>query len=240
MGQAQHGIYDAADDADPELLHLYYGTPAGDAGHHPSTSAGAEPLPSGSGSESPSSSGSPSSSLGSDSEAGSSNNAESSGDGDSNEGDSDSEKGDSDSDESGSGSNEGNGPDPDADGGPMDESETGRVGSWQDIAGVIATAQGRNVRHEAAEVARSAMPFTNASEGRVFASSLKRALSSKAYPAGFHLNDEYESKESYTTGRSSKPLVIPLPHNVWFPRILAWCTAIDILMRLESSREHAL
>ena len=77
------------------------------------------------------------------------------------------------------------------------------------------------------------MPFINADEGRVFARTLKRTLSSKEYPAGFHLNDEYESEESYMTGHSSKPLVIPLPHNVWFPRILAWCTAVDILMRLE-------
>jgi len=89
LGQTQHGFYDAADDADPDLLHRYYGAPAGEAEFHPSTGAGAEPLPSNSdsGSESPPSSGS-------DSEAGSSDDTESSGDSDSGGGNSDSDEGD--------------------------------------------------------------------------------------------------------------------------------------------------
>lgn len=80
MGQTQHGVYDAADDTDPELLHRYYGAQAGDARHHPPTSVGIEPLPP-------------------DSEAGSSDDTELSSDDDSDEGDGDSSEGEGDSDE---------------------------------------------------------------------------------------------------------------------------------------------
>ena len=76
------------------------------------------------------------------------------------------------------------------------------------------------------------MPFETMDEGRAFALALDRALSLIEYPAGFGLNEEYESLESYKTGRSSKPLVIPLPYGVWFPRIVVWCKALDLLKRL--------
>ena len=109
-----------------------------------------------------------------------------------------------------------------------------------DIAQIIAAAQGRNIRHDAAEVAQSNMPFINTDEGHAFAIALDNALSSEEYPAGFHLSDEYESSESYRTGRSSRPLVIPLPHDIWFPRILVWCRALDLLMRLELAREQVV
>ena len=89
MGQTQHGVYDAVDDTDPELLHCYDGAQAGDARHHPSTSIGVEPLPP-------------------DLEAGSSDGTEPSGDDDSGKGDSDSSEGEGDSDK-------GDGLDPDVD-----------------------------------------------------------------------------------------------------------------------------
>ena len=83
--------------------------------------------------------------------------------------------------------------------------------SWQEIAETITRAQKRNIRHEAAEVARAAMPFESEDEVHAFTLALESTLSSNKYPAGFGLNEEYESLESYKTGRSSKPLVIPLP-----------------------------
>ena len=67
----------------------------------------------------------------------------------------------------------------------------------------------------------------------MFASTLDVALASSVYPDGFGLHEEYEPLESYKTGRSSKPLVIPLPHNIWFPRIVVWCKAIDLLKHLQ-------
>jgi hypothetical protein len=107
----------------------------------------------------------------------------------------------------------------------------------QGIAEIITKAQRRNIRHDAAEVAASAFPFESAEEAQVFVIALDQALSSGERPANFALNDEYRSLESYTTGRSSKPLVITLPHDIWFPRIVVWCTALDLLKRLSICRD---
>jgi hypothetical protein len=104
--------------------------------------------------------------------------------------------------------------------------------SQRDIAGIIANAQLRNVRHEAAEVAKNTSPFGSEEDQYAFTLALDIALNSGEYPAGFHLNGEYQSFESYKTGRSTKALVIPLPYNVWFPRIVVWCKALDLLKRL--------
>ena len=97
-------------------------------------------------------------------------------------------------------------------------SESGQ--SQRDIAEVIADAQSRNVQHEAAAVARNSSPFEAKEDQYVFALALGAAPNLDAHPAGFCLNKEYESFESYRTGRSVKPLVIPLPYDVWFPRIV--------------------
>lgn len=100
------------------------------------------------------------------------------------------------------------------------------------IAKVISEAQRRQVRHDVAEVADSRSPF-NEHELQMFARQLSSDLASHSYPAGYNLNDQYHSIESYTTGRSSKPLVIPLPYEIWFPRIVVWCKALDLLNRIQ-------
>ena len=104
--------------------------------------------------------------------------------------------------------------------------------SWQEIAKIITNAQQRNIRHDAAKVARSAMPFESMDEMHAYILDLERALTSNEYPAGFGLSEEYESVESYRTGRSSRPLIIPLPYEVWFSRIVVWSKALDLLKRL--------
>lgn len=83
--------------------------------------------------------------------------------------------------------------------------------SQRDIAEIIADAQSCNIRHEAAEVARNSSPFENEGDQYAFALALEAALNLEAYPAGFHLSEEYKSFETYKTGCSAKPLVIPLP-----------------------------
>jgi hypothetical protein len=113
-----------------------------------------------------------------------------------------------------------------------EEAEERHAQPWQKIAETIAAAQKRNIRHDAAEVAKATLPFESEDEMLAFTLALDEALASSKYPAGFGLNEEYESLESYRTGRSSKPLVIPLPYNVWFPRIIVWCKAVDLLKRL--------
>ena len=109
--------------------------------------------------------------------------------------------------------------------------------SQRDIAEIIANNQSCNVRHDAAEVAKTSSPFENRDDHYAFILALETALQDpETYPAGFHLNEEYESTESYKTGRSVKALEIPLPYNVWFPRIVVWCKALDLLKRLPLSK----
>jgi hypothetical protein len=112
-----------------------------------------------------------------------------------------------------------------------------RYGSWAYIAEIIAKAQGRNIRHDAAQVASSDSPFISRDEGSAFVFALERALGSDSYPEGFDLDDEYEPSESYRTGRSTRLLSIPLPYEVWFPRIVVWCKALDTLKQTEVARE---
>jgi len=107
----------------------------------------------------------------------------------------------------------------------------GEEQSQRDIAEIIADAQSHNIRHEAAEVAKNSLPFEGKDDLYVFSLALETALSSDTFPAGFHLNEEYESFETYKTGCSAKPLVIPLPYDTWFPRIVVWCRALDLLKR---------
>jgi hypothetical protein len=124
------------------------------------------------------------------------------------------------------------------DGGSNEDSTEGVVEDrYQGIAEVIANAQKRNIRHDAAEVAISSVPFENKDEMRAYTLALENSLASSECPAGFGLSEEYGSVESYKTGRSTKPLIIPLPHEVWFPRIVVWCKALDLLKRLSICRE---
>ena len=117
------------------------------------------------------------------------------------------------------------------------ESEIVRIQAWQEIASTIAGAQKRQIRHEAAEVAMSSTPFLNAEELQAYTLALAQSIESNEYPAGFGLTDEYESIECYRTGRSSKTLTIPLPHDIWFSRIVVWCKVVDLLKRLPICRE---
>lgn len=115
-----------------------------------------------------------------------------------------------------------------------DDEETGLMSDRQtqrDIAEIIAAAQSRNIRHEAAAVAKNSSPFEDEHDLYAFALAMDTVLNSETYPVGFNLDEEYESFESYKTGRSAKPLTIPLPYDVWFPRIIVWCKALDLLKR---------
>ena len=105
-----------------------------------------------------------------------------------------------------------------------------------ELTQTILQAQGKHVRHEAAEVAGAQSPFDE-DELQMFASQLAYDLASHSYPSGYNLNSEYESLKSYTTGRSIKPLVIPLPHEIWFPRIVVWCKAVDLFNRIQLCKE---
>lgn len=104
--------------------------------------------------------------------------------------------------------------------------------TWKSIAKSIAENQRHNIRHDAAEVARGGIPFEDEAQLNTFLANFQASLDSDEYPGGFGLDEDYESSESYKTGRSTKPLVIPLPYIVWFPRIIVWCKALDCLKQL--------
>ena len=110
-----------------------------------------------------------------------------------------------------------------------------QIKSWAEIAETITGGQQHNIRHNAAEVAKGAMPFQDEEKLNIFTTRFQAALESPSHPIGFELDAEYESSESYRTGRSRIPLVIPLPYNVWFPRIVVWCKALDLLKHLSAT-----
>ena len=73
-----------------------------------------------------------------------------------------------------------------------------------------------------------------------FTLALEAAMGSGVFPAGFNLNKEYESFEAYKTGRSAKPLIIPLPQSIWFPCIIVWCRSLDLLKRFQMYKDLSL
>ena len=76
------------------------------------------------------------------------------------------------------------------------------------------------------------MPFEDEGQLHAFLAAFQAALDSTSFPAGFGLDEEYKSSESYRTGCLRNPLVIPLPYGVWFPRTVVWSKALDMLKRL--------
>jgi hypothetical protein len=250
------GIYDEADSVDPAVLYRYYG--AADSGpdaaslSHDDADQDTESVESTNSSESDdnsssqSNTGSASASSNSSSESGDESTSESGDDPSSESEDDPSSESEgtstsvSETDPNSgharhhSAANDGVSPEVDA------NSEGGGPGTREAIAKTITDAQQRNVRHDAAEVAISAMPFESTDEMHAYILALEAALSSEEYPAGFGLSEEYESLESYKTGRSIRPLIIPLPYDVWFPRIVVWCKALDLLKRLPLCRAAAL
>jgi hypothetical protein len=268
LGQTQHGVYDEANNFDPALLHRYYGASKSCTSNHSDSDSGSNLSDSDSESDSsdpdslnPRSSPSPNDhpisddgpipepddnpSTSSDRDSTSDSDRDSTPDPD-RDPTSDSNNPTSSSDSnpnssSGVGSSDGTGP---TRGGSLNgdessEEEARSEGQHRKIARTIASSQKRNIRHDAAKVARSTIPFEGVDEAEAYTLALRSALASDEYPAGFSLHEEYESVESYKTGRSSKPLVIPLPYDVWFPRIVVWCKALDLLKRLPMCRAAA-
>jgi hypothetical protein len=110
-----------------------------------------------------------------------------------------------------------------------EDSETGI--ELKGIANTIGRGQQKQVRHPAIDVPNTSCPFTNDIESEVFFTSLDEVKTTNRIPAGFGLTEPYEPVETFRTGRARKNLAIPLPHDVWFPRILLWCQALDLLKR---------
>jgi hypothetical protein len=87
------------------------------------------------------------------------------------------------------------------------------------------------VRHAPMEVVESSCPFRDDAELRLFAEALDILKSQEVVPAGFNLEATYHPIETFRTGRCRKGISVPLLHEVWFPRVLLWCQALDLLKK---------
>lgn len=113
-----------------------------------------------------------------------------------------------------------------------DSDEEDEEDSQARIAQAIGAGQEKQIRHPAIEVPPATNPFMNEIQEQAFFGALDVLQSEGSIPKGFDLDHQYEPTETYTTGRSRKGLRVPLPHAIWYPRILLWCRAITLLKRV--------
>jgi hypothetical protein len=103
----------------------------------------------------------------------------------------------------------------------------------QSITRKIAKGQETHVRNPPVEAARSRSPFRSPFELEAFKEALQQATSNDLRPAYLGLDLPYEPAETFYTGRSKKGHTVPLPYDVWFPRILLWCRSLDLITRIK-------
>lgn len=102
----------------------------------------------------------------------------------------------------------------------------------------ISQTQGQHVRRQPAHVPGAASPFHNEEESQIFFAALDDIQLRQLAPAAFNLDMPYEPSEVYRTGRAKKDILMTLNHEVWFPRILLWCQALDLLKRFPMVIQH--
>ena len=103
----------------------------------------------------------------------------------------------------------------------------------QSLTSKIAKGQETHVRHPPVEAASNRSPFRSTLELEAFQLALQQVTSKNLRPAYLGLELPYEPAETFYTGRSRKGLTVPLPYDVWFPRILLWCQSIDLVTRIK-------
>ena len=106
-------------------------------------------------------------------------------------------------------------------------------GDVQSVTENISKGQEVHVRHSPVEAARSKPPFRTTLQLEAFQQALQQAMSMDLRPAYLGLDLPYEPSETFYTGRSRKGITVPLPYNVWYPRVLVWCQAIDLVTRIK-------
>ena len=106
-------------------------------------------------------------------------------------------------------------------------------GDVQSITGKIAKGQEFHVRHPPVEAARCKSPFRSTLELDAFQQALQLATSKDLRPSYLGLDLPYAPSETFCTGRSRGGITVPLPYDVWYPRILLWCRAIDLVTRIK-------
>ena len=103
----------------------------------------------------------------------------------------------------------------------------------QTITNKTTEGQEMHIRHPPVEAAQSMSPFQSTIELEAFEQALQQATSKGLCPAYLGLDLPYEPSETFYTGRSKKGIAVPLPYNIWYPRILLWCRAIDLVTRIK-------
>ena len=101
----------------------------------------------------------------------------------------------------------------------------------------------RNMNHEPVSVPAHADPFETDEQHEAFWAALEHANGNNSLPDGFNLSPEDHQEGVYPTfevlrmGRRRVELPIELPIDVWLPRSVLWCQALDILFRFETGLE---
>lgn len=106
-------------------------------------------------------------------------------------------------------------------------------GDVQSITSKISKGQEIHVRHPPIEAARCKSPFRSTLELDAFQQALQQVESMDLRPAYLGLDLPYAPSETFCTGRSRGGITVPLPYDVWYPRILLWCQAIDLVTRIK-------
>ena len=103
----------------------------------------------------------------------------------------------------------------------------------QFVAKKITEGQETHVRHPPVEAARCKSPFRSTLELKAFQQALQQSTFKNLRPAYLGLDLPYAPTETFSTGRSRKGITVPLPYDIWYPRIVLWCRAIDLVTRIK-------
>ncbi|KAJ7261036.1 hypothetical protein C8J57DRAFT_1072144, partial [Mycena rebaudengoi] len=96
-----------------------------------------------------------------------------------------------------------------------------------------------NIRHNPVKVARHKSPFTSTEHEAAFLEVLHELLASPGDPPEDYgvLEDEWEEDdypeiEAIRTGTNGKEILVVLPRRDWFPRVVQWARALDLMTRI--------
>jgi hypothetical protein len=100
--------------------------------------------------------------------------------------------------------------------------------------------QQSNIRHEGVEAPSHMCPFETDIVESIFLETLRRLREQGTVPEGMGIhpsewgNDGYPSYEIIRVGRKGKAeLRVALPDEIWRPRALLWCQALDAMTCLQ-------
>ncbi|KAJ7468189.1 hypothetical protein FB451DRAFT_1369188 [Mycena latifolia] len=111
----------------------------------------------------------------------------------------------------------------DNEGDPDDSDEESELDPQEELENQIQADQAQNIRH---------------------APLLAEVLSQPDVPEDYGIlpeeweGDSYDEVETIRTGTNSKELVVALPRDDWFPRVVQWAQALDLLTRVVDEIEN--